>query len=234
MKNIVAAVGGSLLRPEVQERQSWLEDLTVMVKEQISTGVKLGLVVGGGSPARESIQLVKPIINDVLALDRIGIFATRLNASIVKEVFQNSGIFVSEQIPKNVSEAVSLMEKYDVVVMGGTIPGHTTDTVAIKLAISSNSDKCIIATNVNKVYEEDPRNNKEARSFDVLTLDELQKIVGPAEHCIAGASQVVDPVGVSLANKSKLTLNILDGRQIENIKNAIKGSEFEGTTVNGD
>ena len=119
MKNIVAAVGGSLLRPEVQERQSWLEDLTVMVKEQISTGVKLGLVVGGGSPARESIQLVKPIINDVLALDRIGIFATSLNASIVKEVFQNSGIFVSEQIPKNVSEAVSLMEKYDVVVMGG-------------------------------------------------------------------------------------------------------------------
>ena len=117
MKFIVAAVGGSLLRPEVQERQSWLKDLSVMVKEQISPGVKLGLVVGGGSPARDSIQLVEPIINDVLALDRIGISATRLNASIIKEVFQNSGIFVSEQIPKNVTEAVTLMEKYDVVVI---------------------------------------------------------------------------------------------------------------------
>ena len=234
MKFIVAAVGGSLLRPEVQERQSWLKDLSVMVKEQISPGVKLGLVVGGGSPARDSIQLVEPIINDVLALDRIGISATRLNASIIKEVFQNSGIFVSEQIPKNVTEAVTLMEKYDVVVMGGTVPGHTTDAVAIELAISSNSDKCIIATNVNKVYEEDPRNNEGAKSFDNLTFNELQKIVGPAEHCNAGISQVVDPVGVSLANKSKLTLNILDGRKIENIKNAIKGSKFEGTTVNGD
>ena len=234
MKSVVVAVGGSLLRPEVEERESWLKDLCAMVKDQISSEIRLGIVVGGGNPARESIQLVKPIINDVMALDRIGISATRLNASIIKEVLENSGINVSEKIPIDIPEAVKLMGKNDVVVMGGTIPGHTTDAVAINLAISTNSEKCIIATNVKKVYEEDPRNNKNALSFDILTTRELQKIVGPAEHSKAGASQVVDPIGVALAMDSDLILNILDGRKMDNIRNAVQGNVFEGTIVKGD
>lgn len=234
MKNVVVAVGGSLLRPEVAERSSWLEDLAELVKEQISSGVRFGIVVGGGSPARESIQLVESIIDDILALDRIGISATRLNASIIKEIFQNSGINVPEKIPNDVSQAVMLMKRYDVVVMGGTLPGHTTDKVAIELAISTNSEKCIIATNVNKVYDADPRKNKNAKSFDEMSIHELQEIVGPAKHSKAGASQVVDPIGVYLAVESKLTLNILDGRKIKNIKNAVQGNVFEGTIVKGD
>ena len=234
MKNVVVAVGGSLLRPEIEERSSWLEDLAELVKEHISSGIRLGIVVGGGSPARESIQLVENIINDVLALDRIGISATRLNASIIKEVFQNSGINVSNKIPDDIAQAVIMMEKYDVVVMGGTLPGHTTDKVAIELAISTNSEKCIIATNVNKVYDKDPRKNENAKSFDEMSIHDLQKIVGPAKHAKAGASQVVDPVGVSLAVESNLTLNILDGRKVKNIKNAIEGNIFQGTIVKGD
>ena len=234
MKNVVVAVGGSLLRPEIEERSSWLEDLAELVKDQIASETRLGIVVGGGSPARESIQLVEAIISDVLALDRIGISATRLNASIIKEVFQNSGINVSEKIPDDITQAVMMMENYDVVVMGGTLPGHTTDKVAIELAISTNSEKCIIATNVNKVYDKDPRKNNNAKSFDKMSLHELQKIVGPAKHAKAGASQVVDPVGVSLAVDSNLTLNILDGRKLKNIRNAIQGNIFEGTVVMGD
>ena len=215
MKNVVVAAGGSLLRPEIEERSGWLEDLAELVKEQISSGIKLGIVVGGGSPARESIQLVEAIISDVLALDRIGISATRLNATIIKEVFQNSGINVSDEIPVDIAQAVIMMEKNDVVVMGGTLPGHTTDKVAIELAISTNSEKCIIATNVNKVYDKDPRKNKNAKSFDEMSIYELQEIVGPAKHAKAGASQVVDPIGVSLALESNLTLNILDGRNLK-------------------
>ena len=67
-----------------------------------------------------------------------------------------------------------------------------------------------------------------------MSIYELQEIVGPAKHAKAGASQVVDPIGVSLALESNLTLNILDGRNLKNIKNAIQGNVFEGTIVKGD
>ena len=118
-------------------------------------------------------------------------------------------------------------------VMGGTTPGHTTDAVAIRFAIASGADRCIIATNLPKVFGEDPKTNPEAESHDFLTHDQLQEIVGPAEHSRAGASQIVDPVGVSEANISNMTLNVLDGRNVDLIRAAIVGGEFVGTVVRG-
>ena len=228
---IVVAIGGSLLRPEVEEKHVWLDDLITIVRERVAAGDRLGLVIGGGAPAREGISLAKPLIDDDYHLDKIGIAATRLNATIIREAFTEASISVSGIIPTSVNEAAQLLEERPVVVMGGTEPGHTTDAVAIRLAIAVNASKCIIATTVEKVLSEDPRKNPNAKSFDILTHDELQQIVGPAEHKEAGESSVVDPIAVFEATKANLELNIIDGRKIERIKHTILGSDFEGTKI---
>ena len=228
---IVVAIGGSLLRPEVEEKHVWLNDLIMIIRERVAAGDRLGLVIGGGAPAREGISLAKPLIDDDYHLDKIGIAATRLNATIIREAFTEAGISVSGIIPTSVNEAIQLLEERPVVVMGGTEPGHTTDAVAIRLAIAVNASKCIIATNVGKVFNEDPRKNPNAKSFDFLTHDQLQQIVGPAEHKEAGGSSVVDPIAVSEATKANLELNIIDGRKIERIKHTILGSNFDGTKI---
>ena len=234
MTMIVVAIGGSLLRPEVEEKHVWLNDLIMIIRERVAAGDRLGLVIGGGAPAREGISLAKPLIDDDYHLDKIGIAATRLNATIIREAFTEAGISVSGIIPTSVNEAIQLLEERPVVVMGGTEPGHTTDAVAIRLAITVNASKCIIATNVGKVFNEDPRKNPNAKSFDFLTHDELQQIVGPAEHKEAGKSSVVDPIAVSEATKANLELNIIDGRKIERIKHTILGSNFDGTKISSE
>ena len=231
---IVVAIGGSLLRPEVEEKHVWLNDLIIIIRERVVAGDRLGLVIGGGAPAREGISLAKPLIDDDYHLDKIGIAATRLNATIIREAFTEAGISVSGIIPTSVNEAIQLLEERPVVVMGGTEPGHTTDAVAIRLAIAVNASKCIIATNVGKVFNEDPRKNPNAKSFDFLTHDELQQIVGPAEHKEPGKSSVVDPIAVSEATKADLELNIIDGRKIERIKHTILGSNFDGTKISSE
>ncbi|MBC96066.1 UMP kinase [bacterium] len=231
MTMIVVAIGGSLLRPEVEEKHVWLDHLITIVRERVAAGDRLGLVIGGGAPAREGISLAKPLIDDDYHLDKIGIAATRLNATIIREALTEASISVSGIIPTSVNEAAQLLEERPVVVMGGTEPGHTTDAVAIRLAIAVNASKCIIATNVEKVFSEDPRKNPNAKSFDILTHEELQQIVGPAEHKEAGKSSVVDPIAVLEATKANLELNIIDGRKIERIKHTILGSDFEGTKI---
>ena len=234
MTMIVVAIGGSLLRPEVEEKHVWLNDLIIIIRERVVAGDRLGLVIGGGAPAREGISLAKPLIDDDYHLDKIGIAATRLNATIIREAFTEAGTSVSGIIPTSVNEAIQLLEERPVVVMGGTEPGHTTDAVAIRLAIAVNASKCIIATNVGKVFNEDPRKNPNAKSFDFLTHDELQQIVGPAEHKEPGKSSVVDPIAVFEANKADLELNIIDGRKIERIKHTILGSNFDGTKISSE
>jgi len=234
MASIVAALGGSLLRPEIENKHLWLDDLISIIRDRVAMGDRLGLVIGGGAPAREGIDLARPLINDDYHLDKIGIAATRLNATIIREAISEAGISVSGIIPSSVNEAVQLLEEKPVVVMGGTIPGHTTDAVAIRFAIAASAKKCIIATNVDRVYDEDPRFNPDTRAHNYLNHEELQKIVGPPEHKKAGQSSVVDPIGVFEASKVKLELNILDGRISNRLREAMDGSEFDGTVISSE
>ena len=233
MATVVVALGGSLLRPEVQGRHNWLQSMVGVIVASVESGSKVALVVGGGAPAREGIELARPFIADVSHLDRIGIAATRLNATIVREALSEGGLAVSKKIPESTAEAVLELEKCDVVVMGGTEPGHTTDAVAIRVAVQSGAEKCVIATNVSRVYAQDPSQNPDAESFDELTLGELQEIVGPPEHSEAGISQVVDPIGVGEAVEHGLPLDVLDGRDTHEIKKSLDGDDFEGTKGRG-
>jgi uridylate kinase len=123
------------------------------------------------------------------------------------------------------------METHKVVVMGGTRPGHTTDNVAIRLAIQSGATRCLIATNVDYVYTSDPRVYSEAQSIESMTLSELQEIVGPPVHGKAGGSGVIDPIGVQAAIDNDLPLAVLDGRDIQRIADALAGKPFIGTQI---
>ena len=55
MATVIVALGGSLLRPELDERHTWLESLIGIVRDRVAVGDRLGLVVGGGAAAREGI-----------------------------------------------------------------------------------------------------------------------------------------------------------------------------------
>ena len=231
MTTVIVALGGSLLHPEIEERHTWLEGLVSIIRERVSMNDRIGIVVGGGAPAREGIELARPLISEESHLDKIGIAATRLTATIIRESLSNSGVPVSGTIPKSIDEAVLLLEERQVVVMGGTNPGHTTDAVAIRFAIASDAKKCIIATNVPRVFDEDPKHNPEAKSYDFLTHHQLLEIIGSSEYTKAGDSQIVDPVGAREAHESGMILNILDGRKTELIKEAIIGGDFKGTEI---
>ena len=225
---LVLALGGSLLRPEENERHAWLSSLADLLSTCDSS---IGIVVGGGAPAREAIELAKPVLDDVAALDEIGIAATRLNAAIVAQILQGADLDVCAGIPSDVASAARGLEAHKVVVMGGTRPGHTTDNVAIRLAIESNAARCLIATNVSHVYSSDPRVDSDARPIESMTLSDLQQIVGPPVHGKAGGSAVIDPIGVQAAIDNQLPLAVLDGRELERIADALAGKSFIGTRI---
>ena len=227
----VVALGGSLLRPEeAEKRRQWLGQLRQLVVHLEGNGRKLGIVVGGGLPAREGIDLAKNIISDSYMLDEIGIAATRLNATVLQQIFLDIGSDVSTIIPNTTEEASNLLAKHSIVVMGGTKPGHTTDAVAIALARDCGARNCIIATNVDYVYDKDPRRHEDAKPMFDITIDQLAEITG-TEPLQPGQSAVVDPVAVGWAKSASIDIAVLDGRDISLLDNALDGKEFNGTLV---
>ena len=185
----------------------------------------------GGLPAREGIVLAQETISDRHRLDEIGIAGTRLNATVLQQVLLDIGCDVAPVVPQTVEAARELLEEHHIVVMGGTVPGHTTDTVAVKLAAKVHARHCIIATNVSHVFTKDPRHHDDAEALTEMTLEELGEIVGVGTPLEPGASAVVDPVAVEVAMSAGLDLAVLDGRELNRLDHALDGKLFDGTII---
>ena len=228
----VVALGGSLLRPEEADARSmWMGQLRQLMVHLEGNERRIALVVGGGLPAREGIALAKNTVSDAHRLDEIGIAGTRLNATVLQQVLLDIGCDVAPSVPHTIEQARLLLDQHHIVVMGGTVPGHTTDTVAVKLAAVVHARHCIIATNVSHVYTKDPRHHDDAEELTEMTLGELGAIVGVGTPLEPGASAVVDPVAVKVAMDAGLDLAVLDGRDIRLLDDALDGQPFDGTII---
>ena len=228
----VVALGGSLLRPEeAEQRTAWFGQLRQLAVHIEGNGRHLGIVVGGGLPAREGIELAKSMVSNSARLDEVGIAATRLNATIIQQIFLDIGCDVAPIIPTTTEQAARLLDAHHLVVMGGTTPGHTTDAVAVGFARDAGAGHCIIATNVSHVFDKDPREHEDAKSFSTMTFDELASITGIGKPLSPGASAVIDPVAVGWAQNSAITLAVLDGRDTSILEQALDGKPFEGTLI---
>ena len=225
----IVALGGSLLYGD-HDVKTWLGQLRQTIVHLEGNGRKIGLVVGGGKPAREGIQLAEHLMSDRYKLDEIGIAATRLNATVLQTMLAEIGCNVSDVVPTTTNDAAELFERFNIVVMGGTKPGHTTDAVSVAFARDAGAAHVIIATNVSHVYSADPRKNDDAEPIETLTLTELQQITGK-EALGPGESAAVDPIAVNWAIDCGLRIGVLDGRDIRRIEDALEGRPFEGTLV---
>jgi uridylate kinase len=225
VEKVVVSIGGSVLIPG-KDDASYIKQLADMLKE-VSKTVRLVIICGGGKISRYYVDIGRQLGGSVDKLDLMGIGATRLNAELLRIAL---GDLSYNGLPHTVDGAVSAFACGKVVVMGGTEPGHTTDAVAAMIAGKIGCRRIVNATSVDAVYSDDPKKDPDAERFSDLTIKELSRIVY-AEHD-AGKSSVFDPLGVKLAMRDRIDLLIVDGRDIDELRNAILGNDIKGTTVN--
>ncbi len=229
---VIVALGGSLMYGNGDIDQQWIDAASTIVAQTASTGTKIGVVIGGGHLARTNIAAArKSGVTDTFDLDLVGIAATRYNATAFTAALKSAGVDVSENVPETTADATEYLQNHSVIVMGGTIPGHTTDAVSINLAVESGAKRCTIATNVDFVYDKAPQTNPDAIPFEEMTLAELQSIVGPPEHHGAGPNVVIDPIGVQIAIDNSIELALLNGRELGRLAKCLAGETFRGTII---
>ena len=222
---VVISIGGSILIPD-QNDSVFIGKLAEMLKK-VSQKVRVCVVCGGGKIARYYTVTGRELGGDEYQLDLLGIGCTRLNAALLALAL---GDCSSTDIPLDVKAAAKRFAEGKIVVMGGTEPGHTTDAVATMLAAELGGARVINATSVDAVYSDDPRKNPDAVRYEKLTIDELDALVYK-DHG-AGKSSVFDPLGVQIAKKEKIDIQMVDGRNLEELEKAILGQPFSGTYIN--
>jgi uridylate kinase len=226
-ETVVVSIGGSVLLPGKPD-PSFIKRL-VQVLVPASTRVRLFVVVGGGWIARFYKDIGKELGCDDAKLDENGITITRLNAGLLIAALGPAASPV-QQLTANAAVAESVKGK--IVVMGGERPGQTTDAVAASIAAQTRAARLVNATNVDGVYDSDPRKNKGAVRFDRLTFKEFLRICGKAEHK-PGMHVPFDPAGARLVARARIKTLILDGRDLGTLQLAILGKKARATVVEG-
>ncbi|KAJ7945270.1 putative Uridylate kinase [Quillaja saponaria] len=195
-------------------------------------GIEVAIVVGGGNIFRGSSWAGSSGL-DRSSADCIGMLATVMNAIFLQATMESIGIPTRVQTAFRMSEvaepyirrrAVRHLEKGRVVIFaaGTGNPFFTTDTAAALRCAEINAEVVLKATNVDGVYDEDPRCNPDARLLETLTYHEVT----------SKDLSVMDMTAITLCQENNIPLVVFNLNKPGNISRAIKG-ERVGTLIGG-
>ena len=88
---IVLSIGGSLIVTKNGIDTEFLKNLNIFIRQYVKQGRRFFLVAGGGTAARHYRDAGKAVIGDMSDedLDWLGIHATRLNAHLLRTIFED-------------------------------------------------------------------------------------------------------------------------------------------------
>jgi uridylate kinase len=206
-----------------------IEELTREIRDVYRSGVKLGLVVGGGNIVRGTVASEQGM--DRVSADYMGMLATVINALALQDMLERYEIETRVMTAIRMEElaepyirrrALRHLEKGRVVIFAGGTgnPYFSTDTAAVLRAIEMEADVILKATKVDGVYTADPESDPEAQFIPEISYLEV----------MTRELQVMDAAAISLCKENDLPVVVLNIRRPGSILSALQGDRV-GTLV---
>ncbi|MDP3057025.1 MAG: UMP kinase [bacterium] len=220
----VLSVGGSLIVPEEVDVE-FLKKFRALILKKVENGDRFFIVCGGGIIAKNYIEAAKKTreMSDD-ELDWIGIYGTRINAEFMRVLFGN---LAYEKVIIDPTKKIS--SKKPIVIGAGYKPGWSSDYDAVMIAKVAGAKTVINLSNIDYAYTDDPRKNPEAKPIKNISWKDFRKIVGDVWK--PRMNKPFDPIASKLAEKGKIKVIIMNGRNTENFENCLEGKEFMGTVI---
>jgi uridylate kinase len=220
----VLSLGGSLIVPDEVDYH-FLKGFKKAILDYVKTGNKVIIVCGGGSICRKYYSAAQKISRlSKTDLDWLGVMATRFNAELIRVIFGEHAHhkvgYVAEQ-------------KYNfpqIMIIGGDKPGGSSDLDAVLLAKANRAEGVINLTDVDYVYDKNPKKYKNAKPYQYLTWKQYKKIVGG--KWVPGMHLPFDPIASQKAQQYGIKVITTNGKEIKNLKKILHGeSDFKGTSI---
>jgi uridylate kinase len=228
-KRLVISVGGSLIIPNGGINIDFLKRLNEFIREQLAkdTNRQFFLVIGGGRTAKHYIDAGQEVVGHTLTpddLDWLGIHASRMNAHLVRTIFRDLAhplVIKHYEIIRRVTEPIA--------VAAGWKPGWSTDYCAILLCQDYAATEVINLSNIDTVYDKDPNKHTDAKPIDNISWVDFRKLVG--DTWTPRMNAPFDPIASKLASELGLKVAILNGNNLDNVRDYLDGKSFIGTTI---
>jgi uridylate kinase len=207
-----------------------VHDVANQIAEVVRGGTQIAIVVGGGNYFRGAELQQRGM--DRARADYMGMLGTVMNCLALQDFLEKAGIETRVQTAITMGQvaepyvprrAIRHLEKGRVVIFGAGagMPFFTTDTVAAQRALEIGSEALLLAkSGVDGVYSADPRKDKSATKYEVISYDEV----------LSKSLAVADAAAFALCRENKLPIVIFDLKNKGNIKRAVSGESI-GTLV---
>ncbi|MCD4741316.1 MAG: UMP kinase [Desulfobacteraceae bacterium] len=202
------------------------------IEKVYKLGVQVSIIVGGGNIFRGVAGSAAGM--DRASADNMGMLATVVNSLALCDALEQIGVPTRVQTAIAMNEiaepfirrkAMRHLEKNRVVIFaaGTGNPYFTTDTAAVLRAKEIQSQILIKATQVDGVYDKDPKENDDAVMFDKISYMEV----------IQQKLHVMDMTAISLAMEQSLPLHVVNLHTADNIMKVVLGEKL-GTLVHNE
>jgi len=201
------------------------------IKDAVSMGVEVAIVIGGGNIFRGVEASMKGI--ERASADYMGMLATVINALALQNYLEKYGVPTRVQSAIEMKElaepyirrkAIRHLEKGRTVIFaaGTGNPYFTTDTAASLRAMEIDAEVILKATKVDGVYSSDPLKDPTAKKYHTVTYIDVLK---------RGLS-IMDSTAISLCMDNNLPIVVFNLRGKKSIRKIIEGKKI-GTLVRG-
>ncbi|MFI0422039.1 MULTISPECIES: UMP kinase [Spongiactinospora] len=199
------------------------------IAEVVREGVQVSVVVGGGNMFRGATLSQQGM--DRARADYMGMLGTVINCLALQDFLEKRGVETRVQTAitmQQVAEpflprrAIRHLEKGRVVIFGAGLgsPFFSTDTCAAQRALEIGAEALLKGTQVDGVYDSDPRKNPDAVRFDHLEYGEV----------LTRGLGVMDATAISLCMDNGLPIVVFDLLGDGNVLRAVRGEKI-GTLV---
>lgn len=199
-----------------------IENLARQIKAVHDAGVEVCVVVGGGNIFRGAKEASKGMNRTVA--DHVGMLATVMNALYIQNALEKNGTPARVLSGLNIPEvcehyvyrrALRHLEKGRVVIFaaGTGNPYFTTDTGAALRASEMQCDVLLKATQVDGVYDSDPKVNPQAVRYDTVSYDEV----------IEKQLKVMDIAAIALARENNIPVVVFAQSGKDSLEKVVSG-----------
>ncbi|MGN6173536.1 MAG: UMP kinase [Streptosporangiaceae bacterium] len=195
----------------------------------VRDGVQVAAVVGGGNMFRGR-ELAESGIDRARA-DYMGMLGTVINCLALQDVLEKLGVDTRVQTSITMGQvaepyiprrAIRHLEKGRIVIFGAGLgaPFFSTDTCAAQRALEIGAEALLKGTQVDGVYDADPRTMPDAVRFHQLDYSEVLRL----------ELKFMDTTAVSLCMDNGLPIVVFDLMEKGNVVRAVRGEKI-GTLV---
>jgi uridylate kinase len=222
-QRIVIKLSGSLFSFDTQSSQ--LRDYAQLIKK-IANDYQPIIVTGGGKIARFYINLSREMGLDEAGLDLTGIMVSHLNAKLL---IAGLGDICYPATPKNLEEISTALISEKIIITGGIYPGQSTNATSALIAERTGAIKFFNATDVDGIYDSDPRTNSNAVLFDSIDVKDCIDMLRN-ENSMAGTYDLMDLISLKVIQRSKLP-SVVFRSTVDNIEKIVLDRIRMGTEI---